>query len=83
MSVPALFADYVDLEPFAKECKRTVRTVYDWMEEPGGLPYTQIGNRRLIHIPTAREWLFKRMRRPNPPRAARRQSHHHENRKPA
>jgi len=32
---------------------------------PDGLPHTRIGNRILIHIPTAREWLFARMRHPN------------------
>ncbi len=74
MSVTELLTEYADLEPFAKEVKRTVRTVYSWMKEPDGLPYTRIGNRTLIHIPTAREWLFRRMRRPNPPRAARRRS---------
>ena len=30
---------------------------------PGG--YRKIGNRTLIHIPTAREWLFARMCHPN------------------
>jgi hypothetical protein len=35
-----------------------------WMNQPDGLPYTRIGNRILIHIPTARDWIFKRMRKP-------------------
>jgi hypothetical protein len=41
------------------------------MNEPDGLPYTRIGNRILIHVPTAREWLMKRMTRRNPPRRRR------------
>jgi hypothetical protein len=41
------------------------------MDEPNGLPYTRIGNRILIHIPTAREWIFGRMRRPAPRRGRR------------
>lgn len=62
--------DYLDLEHFAREAKRTTRSVRRWMDEPGGLPYTRIGNRILIHAPTAREWVFSRMRRPNPRRTA-------------
>lgn len=60
--------DYLDLAPFAKEINRHPRTVRRWMDEPNGLPFTRIGNRILIHIPTAREWIFGRMRRPAPRR---------------
>jgi hypothetical protein len=28
------------------------------MNEPNGLPFIQLGNRKIIHIPTAREWLL-------------------------
>jgi hypothetical protein len=41
------------------------------MNEPNGLPFTQLGNRKIIHLPTAREWLLSRMRRPNPERPRR------------
>jgi hypothetical protein len=58
-------ADYLDLEPFAAKVDRDPRTVRRWMSEPDGLPYTRIGNRILVHIPTARDWLFSRMRHPN------------------
>jgi hypothetical protein len=61
-------AGYLDLEPFAATVNREPRTVRRWMSGPDGLPYTRIGNRVLIHIPTAREWLFSRMRHPNPRR---------------
>jgi hypothetical protein len=54
--------DCVDLEPFAAELGRHPRT---WMGEPDGLPFIRIGNRVLVHIPTAREWLLNRMRHPN------------------
>jgi hypothetical protein len=60
--------DFVDLEPFAADAGRHVRTVRRWMDEPDGLPYTRMGNRILIHVPTAREWLMQRMRRNNPRR---------------
>jgi hypothetical protein len=68
MSASELLKDFADLEPFAAECKRDPRTIRRWMEQPDGLPYTTIGNRILIHIPTAREWMLGRMRRPNPRR---------------
>jgi hypothetical protein len=67
----SFLSDFVDLEPFATEAKRHPRTVRNWMNEPDGLPYTRIGNRILIHVPTAREWLMKRMTRRNPPRRRR------------
>jgi hypothetical protein len=65
MSETNFLADYLDLEPFAKECGRDPRTVRRWLNQPDGLPFTRIGNRILIHIPSAREWLFARMRHPN------------------
>jgi hypothetical protein len=76
MSKSNFLADYLDLEPFAAEVKRDPRTVRRWLNEPDGLPYTRIGNRILIHIPTAREWLFSRMQHPNPRRSTRPQTEH-------
>jgi hypothetical protein len=61
-----LLDDYLDIEPFAAQAKRDPRTVRRWMSEPDGLPYTRIGNRVLIHVPTAREWLIAKMHNPNP-----------------
>jgi hypothetical protein len=56
--------DYLDLEPFAREVNRHPRSVRRWLNQPDGLPFTRIGNRVLIHVPTARKWIFSRMRRP-------------------
>lgn len=71
MSELDLLSDYLDLEPFAKQVGRNPRTVRRWLEEPDGLPYARIGNRILIHIPTARDWILGRMRGRNPRRRAR------------
>jgi len=57
-----LLADYLDLEPFAAEVRRSTRTVRRWFDQPNGLPYTRLGSRILIHVPTARDWMFGRMR---------------------
>jgi hypothetical protein len=57
-----LLQDFLDLDPFAAEINRHPRTVRRWLDKRGGLPYTKIGNRILIHVPTAREWLMRRMR---------------------
>jgi hypothetical protein len=76
MSETNLLSDYLDLEPFAKEVSRHPRTVRRWMDEPNGLPFTRIGNRILVHIPTARAWIFGRMRKPNPPHKRARKVHH-------
>jgi hypothetical protein len=64
-----LLEDFLDLEPFAAEVNRDPRTVRRWMNGPDGLPFTRIGNRILVHVPTAREWIFSRMRKPNVRRA--------------
>jgi hypothetical protein len=61
MSDTNLLADYLDLEPFAKEVNRCERTVRRWMDQPDGLPFTRLGNRILIHVPTARAWIFNQM----------------------
>jgi hypothetical protein len=66
MSESKLLADeFLYLEPFAVEVDRDPRTVRRWLNQPDGLPYTKLGNRILIHLPTAREWLIGRMRHPN------------------
>jgi hypothetical protein len=70
MSVTELLDDFADLEPFAAEVNRDPRTVRRWMNEPDGLPITRIGNRILIHIPTARQWMLERMHRPSPRRSS-------------
>ena len=70
MSENNLLTDYVDLEPFAAEVDRDPRTVRRWINQPDGLPFTRIGNQILIHVPTAREWIFSRMRRPNQKRGS-------------
>jgi hypothetical protein len=58
--------DYVEVDPFAAQVKRHPRTVRRWMRQPDGLPHTRLGNRILIHVPTAREWLLSKMKYPNP-----------------
>jgi hypothetical protein len=68
MSHTNFLDDFVDLEPFAADAGRHPRTVRRWLNQPDGLPFTRIGNRILIHVPTAREWLMKRMKRPAPRR---------------
>jgi hypothetical protein len=61
-----LLTDYVEVDPLAAQVDRHPRTVRRWMKEVDGLPFVRLGNRVLIHIPTAREWLLKRMKYPNP-----------------
>jgi hypothetical protein len=70
--VAGLLDGFVDVEPFAKEVERSPRTILRWMDERNGLPYSKIGNRRLIHIESAKAWVRGRMRNPNSPRPARR-----------
>lgn len=46
------------------------RTLARYESEPNGLPYVMIGGRKYHHTETVRNWITKRMRRPNPKRAA-------------
>jgi hypothetical protein len=57
-----LLVDFLELPAFAAEVKRHPRTVRRWLDQPDGLPYTSYGNTILIHVPTARDWLMRRMR---------------------
>jgi hypothetical protein len=66
-----VFADLVLLEKFAGKIHKSWRTVHRWTTLPGGLPYVKVGRERYIHLPTAREWVMSRMRRPNPDRKPR------------
>jgi hypothetical protein len=63
-----LLDECLEVEAFADSIKRHPRTVLRWMRKPDGLPYATLGKTPIIHIPTAREWLLGRMRRPNPRR---------------
>jgi hypothetical protein len=63
-----LLDDCDELEEFARKVKKHPRTVKRWTQQPNGLPYTWLGNQIIIHIPSAREWMLGRMRRPNPRR---------------
>jgi hypothetical protein len=66
-----LLAGFIPAKQLATEAKRTYRTIYNWMNEPDGLPFIQLGNQRLIHPETARAWLMSRMRQQNPVRRRR------------
>jgi hypothetical protein len=66
--VPDLLAGYIPIETFATAVDRCDRTVRRWMDEPDGLPYLRLGNRVLIHVETARAWIFSRMKARNPRR---------------
>jgi hypothetical protein len=57
-------------ESFLQDCV----THEQFAKEPDGLPFTQLGNRKIIHLPTAHEWLLKRMQRPNAERRRRRKA---------
>src|SRR5215204_4240972 len=71
-NIENLLSDFADLEPFARQFNRHPRTVRRWMTEPDGLPFTRVGNRILVHLPSASAWILRRMRTSTPPSASRR-----------
>jgi hypothetical protein len=52
----SIFADFLNITSFAKEADRSERTILRWMDD--GLPYSRLGSKVLIHVPTARQWLL-------------------------
>ena len=69
-AVDPRLGEYVSEPVFAKMVGRHPRTTRRWRNEPDGLPYLPLGNEILIHIPTARDWLAKRIIHPNKRRRA-------------
>jgi hypothetical protein len=69
-----LLADFIPAKQLATEVKKTYRTILNWMNQPDGLPYAQLGNQRIIHPETARKWLMSRMRQRNPDRRRRKRA---------
>jgi excisionase family DNA binding protein len=51
--------DFLEFKVFARQVNRHPRTVRRWMRS-GGLPFTRLGNRLLIHVPSARAWILSR-----------------------
>jgi hypothetical protein len=68
MSTKFLDEDWAEDRTLAAEVDKHPRTINRWMSGPDGLPYVKLGNKRIIHRPTFREWLLGRMKRPNPRR---------------
>jgi hypothetical protein len=63
--------EWVPEPAFAKANGISPRTVARYRKEKNGLPYSYMGGRVVIHLPSAREWLMKRLIRPNSTRSAR------------
>lgn len=70
-TAPRLLDGWEYLEDFARDqVGKHPRTVKRWTQAPNGLPYSRLGNRKIIHIETARSWLFAGMKHRNPSRRA-------------
>jgi hypothetical protein len=68
MSNTDVLEGYCSVAQIADDFKRKPRTILRWMDEADGLPYVKVGRERLVHVATAKQWIFDRMRRPNPTR---------------
>ena len=75
MAPQELLADFVEEHEPCRTMNRHPRTIVRWTGEPDGLPFMKLGYKRLYHVPTVRDWLMARVRRPN---ARRRREHHAE-----
>jgi hypothetical protein len=71
MSNTNILEGYAEVALIAADFKKHPRTIHRWMQQENGLPFVKIGRQRLIHIETAKQWIFDQMRQPNPRRDAR------------
>ncbi len=69
MTANALLADLVEHTELAAEISKHPRTISRWSNQPGGLPFIKIGNKRFYHVPTVRDWILSRTRNADPRRA--------------
>lgn len=72
MPEPNILSGFLTIEELAAELDKSVRTVERWVAQPDGLPYTQLGNRRLFRPEAVREWIIAREQQRNPRRQGRR-----------
>lgn len=57
-------------EALAVDWHTTTRTLRRYEHEPDGLPYVMVTGRKWRPVKASAEWLARRMRKPNPRRAA-------------
>jgi hypothetical protein len=60
MSKINLRTDWADLDEIAAELKRRRHHLRRGLDQPGGMTSSPVGNRRIVHIPTARYGLRRR-----------------------
>ena len=63
MSSQNILDDYVLQSVFADDHDVSEHTVARYRSEPNGLPYAVFGGKIYIHLPGAKEWMAKRIRR--------------------
>lgn len=63
-----IFDEWPTEDEFAKANGLTKRQVAQMRSKPDGLPFAKRGRQIIIHMPTARDWLMKRLHHPNPTR---------------
>lgn len=64
----AILSDYMPKAQFASELGCHERTIDNYRSQPNGLPSLTIGGKVYIPIADAREWIARRVARPNPVR---------------
>ena len=69
MTLQDILADYAPEADFAAELGVSKHTVARYRTEPDGLPYAVFGGKIYIHLPGAKDWMAKRLRRRAPLRA--------------
>jgi hypothetical protein len=58
---------YALIEDAAKDFGLHPATLRRWTKKPGGLPFTRLGRKIYLHIPTTRAWVEGNMQRVSEP----------------
>lgn len=67
-TLPPLLAGYLTRDEVARQLKVNPRTISRYSDQPDGLPFLRVGGRLLYRRDDVREFLDRRLQRPNPGR---------------
>jgi hypothetical protein len=66
MSNTNILEGYIGVAQIAADFNKHPRTIHRWMQQVDGLPFVKIGRERFVHVATVQQWIFSRMKKPNP-----------------
>lgn len=66
----SLLDDYFEGDDLCTQLRCSKKTLARYEQQPDGLPFIKIAGRKIYEKGTTRDWLMRRMTRPNPRRGS-------------